>query len=1311
MLLRIITAITLALFLHDNCYAQGLEGIVVERYYLSDAADETDALDNGAVTPLPVGSITYRVYVDMADGYKFSQIFGTSIHPMTVNSTADFFNDPNYGVMINPGSISANNIRKHTAMIDSWFTTGGVSNSKVGVMKSEDPDGTVGNQHNVLANNAGGCYGLPINGANGQDGMMPSSPSTYLVPNSLGLGSALAALDQTSGNSIIIDNGAIAALGGIVGPTSSNRVLIAQFTTIGDLTFALNVQLVNIASGDAENYVASDPGSGELTHPTLTRSSNVAPTISITNPTNNATVPIGDLTITANAQDNGMIQQVEFFVDGASQGIDATSPFTWTYNVAAGSHQVYAIVSDMDCSTATSATVNFNAANNNPPTITLSGPTSAITGTTVTYTATAADTDGSVASVEFFVNGNSIGIDNSSPYSMDYITVVGSGQMVTAVVTDNLGASTTSNTVTLNVVNNALPTVSITSPISTDIFLAPQVITITANANDTDGNITQVEFFVNDVSVGIDNTAPYSVDWISTVGVAEFYAIATDNFDASTTSAVVMITVADPNALPYEISTSIINCDELTVCVPLNVTVAQPVDNVLGYDISLSYDQNKVMPTENILVGNALVNPSDVSFTVNTTVPGVISFSLFFNGGAGPDAEFTGFGNLCCVEFIRLDTFNPTDTTNIDIVSVQESYISGVELVTGTGGSVISEVDPTYEGNVLYWFNLTPLSYDVQAPDDYEPTTIQGIENGVVVNVANPSYPDLDGHFSHDLMNGDSLYLNRDIDNSLSVQHLINGLDAHLLKSMLAYSEFVPTYAQIACMDVNLDGMVSAGDLSQMMLRATHAIGEYQQAWNYDDQGNSNGQPSKDWVFYSQTNTQFNPAYAPSSTFPIEDGIGYDVNHLPTVSFVLPSNVTDFTPDGSTCPDINTDNYIAVLLGDIDGSFVNYSDIIASNDSIIFDLANITTFEISGDYYIEIPVEIHSLINANKAQDFRFKYDTNKMTFQSVVFISPNLAGEAYYNSDTEYLSITSSVGSSLQSIPNFESNMSMRFLLTSPCNEILPTDFTQVETFIEGKPVHHLFTNPASLPSISVTSSEPYCSLSDITVEYPQTINGLDIIGYSWSSNSATTVAGNPADITLTSSGLEVITLAATATNGCVYTITEEIFLYEGPVASFTTSIVDETVTFTNTSTVSSSSINGQSWDFGDTNTSTAANPVHTYASADQYNVSLTVTTEDGCSATTTSMVDVIDGVLEYNPALELTCYPNPASDLLHIIASKSTDIVMTDVTGQIVWQTTAMSVGDHSIDVSHLSSGVYFLSSLNDNTQHKIKVVISRK
>jgi hypothetical protein len=92
-------------------------------------------------------------------------------------------------------------------------------------------------------------------------------------------------------------------------------------------------------------------------------------------------------------------------------------------------------------------------------------------------------------------------------------------------------------------VNNP-PTVSITSPANGATFTAPANITINASASDTDGTITQVQFYQGTTLLGTDTTSPYSYAWNSVAaGSYSLTAKATDNGGAVTTSSPVNITV------------------------------------------------------------------------------------------------------------------------------------------------------------------------------------------------------------------------------------------------------------------------------------------------------------------------------------------------------------------------------------------------------------------------------------------------------------------------------------------------------------------------------------------------------------------------------------------------------------------------------------------------------------------------------------------------------------------------------------------------------------------------------------------------
>ncbi len=87
------------------------------------------------------------------------------------------------------------------------------------------------------------------------------------------------------------------------------------------------------------------------------------------------------------------------------------------------------------------------------------------------------------------------------------------------------------------------PFVNITYPSDQEYFPVPETITITADASDSNGIITQVEFFIDNISIGTDVGEPYSIDWTIPVnGNYKIKAVATDN-DGYFRSSIVEINV------------------------------------------------------------------------------------------------------------------------------------------------------------------------------------------------------------------------------------------------------------------------------------------------------------------------------------------------------------------------------------------------------------------------------------------------------------------------------------------------------------------------------------------------------------------------------------------------------------------------------------------------------------------------------------------------------------------------------------------------------------------------------------------------
>jgi lamin tail-like protein/CotH protein/Big-like domain-containing protein len=186
---------------------------------------------------------------------------------------------------------------------------------------------------------------------------------------------------------------------------------------------------------------------------------NTAPSVNITAPANNAafTAP-ANITITANATDpEGPVAQVEFFQNGASVGVDTTSPFSVAWNgVVAGSYALRAVATDPGGLSTTSAVVNITVTNsttvNQPPTVSINSPANNSTfaaPTNLNVQVSANDPGGSVSAVEFYRSGFFLGQSTLAPFNFAWSNAIVGTFQLTAVAVDNLGARGTSAPVSI----------------------------------------------------------------------------------------------------------------------------------------------------------------------------------------------------------------------------------------------------------------------------------------------------------------------------------------------------------------------------------------------------------------------------------------------------------------------------------------------------------------------------------------------------------------------------------------------------------------------------------------------------------------------------------------------------------------------------------------------------------------------------------------------------------------------------------------------------------------------------------------------
>jgi len=266
-------------FLLFQTAAAQIDSLFVEKYYISDTKDATD-LTGGGIQP---GTFTYRVYVDLAPGSKLVKIFGSEDHLLKIESTSVFFNNIARGRSFGR-EIRVNRLRENTVALDTWITIGLASESHYGLVKAEDTNGSVVggvNNDGGSAQIAGGLLvnsdpeaGIPLITS---DGLSPVSvfPENWVARlNGMDLTSSsdttifgnLKPSDSFISNDFFLKNN------GTSGITGNNRVLIAQLTTSGELTFSLNLEVEeNIGSSpQIVRYVAENPLEGEKTTRFLT---------------------------------------------------------------------------------------------------------------------------------------------------------------------------------------------------------------------------------------------------------------------------------------------------------------------------------------------------------------------------------------------------------------------------------------------------------------------------------------------------------------------------------------------------------------------------------------------------------------------------------------------------------------------------------------------------------------------------------------------------------------------------------------------------------------------------------------------------------------------------------------------------------------------------------------------------------------------------------------------------------------------------------------------------------------------------------
>lgn len=235
------------------------------------------------------------------------------------------------------------------------------------------------------------------------------------------------------------------------------------------------------------------------------------------------------------------------------------------------------------------------------PSINVSNPTNneiLVQGSSIDFTANVTDADGSITTVLFIVNNDTLTLSNPTEnvFVANWLAANTGDFSLQVVATDNDG-QTSESTTNFTVISNTAqaPTISITNIENGETFnTAP--INIQANASDTDGIVANVSLLINGnayvaANIGVDS---YQLSWTPEAnGTYTLIAIATDN-------------------------TGITSSDTLTIVV--NISVSPPTGDLIG-EMQITSDWGEGYCADIIITNNLATDISGWTLTLSHDNP------------------------------------------------------------------------------------------------------------------------------------------------------------------------------------------------------------------------------------------------------------------------------------------------------------------------------------------------------------------------------------------------------------------------------------------------------------------------------------------------------------------------------------------------------------------------------------------------------------------------------------------------------------------------------------------------------------------
>ena len=523
--------------------------------------------------------------------------------------------------------------------------------------------------------------------------------------------------------------------------------------TISNISIYSGATLLGSSSSSPYTYVMNDPAVGNYTLTAVATDANgvsttssavsvtvasqsqqpSSPVVTITSPASGSSYTAGsNVTITSTASEtNGTISNIYLYNgSGVLLGSSSSSPFSFVdSNMAAGGYSFYAVATDANGVSASSSTitVTITSSASSTPVVSIASPangTNYTQGSTFTISASASETNGTIAQVQYYSGSYLLATSTTSPYTASWTNATTGTFTLNAKATDANGVSTMSSPITITVTTAASssPVVAITSPANASSFTAGSNITLTASASETNGSISKVQFYNGSTLLGTSTASPYTFTWNNVAaGNYTLTAKATDANSVSTTSSAITVAVSGLPAVSLAANNSTYTAPAL---IDLTATASETNGTIskveffngstlLGTDTSSPYtyawsnvavgsysltaeafDNNNntvTSSTVNVTVTLAGVAPSFTAQPVSSTVtaPAIATFSVAATGTPAPTFQWmqsVNGGAFSAISGATSSTYTTAATTTAN---------SGTEfecVITNASGSVTSNI-------------------------------------------------------------------------------------------------------------------------------------------------------------------------------------------------------------------------------------------------------------------------------------------------------------------------------------------------------------------------------------------------------------------------------------------------------------------------------------------------------------------------------------------------------------------------------------------------------------------------------------------